>query len=386
MNRRKLLARLLNIPPMLFGLAILEDITLQPHPQVTSTTIATGQTTLQKVVADTTSYQQTIRTLWTLHDSSQVQHALEQMNADIHDLESLAVQTQGDLRYHIDELLFSYHLLAAHVVRDQRKFSLSHHHANEAVRVAKAMQDSDLIATALYTRGCTYLEWGMFGTIVKGMFQVQPEKIEAALRDLHAAKKAHTDGEKSLHPQLLARIDLHLSRAAVVLTLSKGGHVPGSALAKFDEVKELIGVQGIDDPYTRVLVTGHRASFTKGGYHSARAAGFNAAKMPGAALKELNILNALQQGAIGQDLTRHHAWLDIVSANAFLELGEFQEATRHARKALAASQDIHSITHLANLVDIHGRLLSSPYKADAEVQELGEMLRDALAARIDRNQ
>src|SRR5579864_3889226 len=54
MNRRKLIARLLNIPPMLFGLAVLEDVTLQPHPQATGAVIATGQTELQKVVADTT--------------------------------------------------------------------------------------------------------------------------------------------------------------------------------------------------------------------------------------------------------------------------------------------------------------------------------------------
>jgi hypothetical protein len=42
---------------------------------------------------------------------------------------------------------------------------------------------------------------------------VQRDKIEAASRDLDAAKKAHGDGEKNIHPQLLARIDLHLSRA-----------------------------------------------------------------------------------------------------------------------------------------------------------------------------
>jgi hypothetical protein len=168
MNRRKLIARLLNIPPMLLGLAVLEDVTIQP--QAAGTVIATGQTTLQKVVADTTKYQNNVRTLWMLHDTSQAQSALSQINADIRDLDSLEPQARGDLLYHIQELLFSYHLLAAHVVRDQRKFSLSHHHANEAVRTAKAMQDSDLIATALYTRGCSYLEWGMFGLLKGGVF------------------------------------------------------------------------------------------------------------------------------------------------------------------------------------------------------------------------
>src|SRR5579884_520255 len=132
MNRRKLIARLLNIPPMLLGLAVLEDIVLQPHPQLTSTVIATGQTTLQKVIADTTKYQNNIRTFWLLHNTSQAQSTLNSINADIQDLKRLEPQARGDLLYHIQELLFSYHLLAAHVVRDQRKFSLSYHHANEA--------------------------------------------------------------------------------------------------------------------------------------------------------------------------------------------------------------------------------------------------------------
>lgn len=385
MNRRKLLARLLNIPPMLFGLAILEDITLQPHQQTANTVIATGQTTLQKVAADTTRYQSNIRTFWTLHYSSQVQNALVQINIDIQDLESLASQAQGDLLYHIRELLFSYYLLAAKVVRDQRKFSLSHQYANEAVRVAKAMQDSDLIATALYTRGGTYLEWGMFGTLAKGVFRVQPEKIEAAIRDFENAKREPNDRQKALHPQLVGLIVVHLSRAYAILNLSKGEKVPVLTVALLDDAKDMADSQSIDDPYTRILVTGSQTGFIKGEYHSTRAAALNTAKMPGAALKELNAFETLQRGSFGKDLTRHHAWLDIVYANSFMGLREFEEATRRARKALAASQDIHSITNLANIVDIHGRLLGSPYKTDAEVQELGDMLRDALAARIDRN-
>ncbi len=385
MNRRKLLARLLNIPPMLFGLAILEDVTLQPHPQAAGTVIATGQTTLQRVVVDTTKYQNNIHTFWMLHYSSQVQSALDQINADIRDLESLAVQAQGDLLYHIHELLFSYHLLAAKVVRDQRKFGLSHRHANQTVRVAKAMQDSDLIATALYTRGCTYLEWGMFGTLETGVFQVQLDKINAAIRDFENAKREPDKGGKALHPQLVGLIVVHLSRAYAILNISKGEKVPALAVTMLDDAENMADSQSIDDPYTRILVTGSRTGFIKGEYHSTRAAAFNAAKMPGAALKELNALKALQQGSFGKDLTRHHAWLDIISANAFMGLGEFKEATRRARNALAASQDINSITNLANIVDIHGRLLNSPYKTDAEVRELGDMLREVLTARIERN-
>lgn len=373
MHRRKLIARLLHVPPMLLGLAVLEDIRIQPRES--GAAIATGQTTLQKVVADTTKYQNNIRTLWTLHDTSQVQSSFDQVNVDIRDLDSLESQTRGDLLYHIQELLFSYHLLAAHIVRDQRKFGLSHHHANEAVRVAKAMRDTDLIATALYTRGCTYLEWGMFGLLKDGVFQVQQEKIESAIADLERVKNANGASEKHLHPQLSGRIDVHLGRAYAILNISKGEQVPGFALTLLDQAEDMLEVQNIDDPYTRVLVTGHRVGFGKAGYHEARASAFNAANMPGQALRELK-MRAAQQPGVGKDLTRRHAWSDIIAANSFIRLENYEEAVKYTKSALAASQDINSITNLTNIRDIYERLSRSPYKADADIQELGDMLRD----------
>jgi tetratricopeptide (TPR) repeat protein len=302
---------------------------------------------------------------------------------DVRDLNGLESQARGDLLYHIQELLFGNHLLAAHIVRDQRKFSLSHYHVNEAVRVAKAMQDSDLTATALYTRGCTYLEWGIFGLLNKGVYQIQHEKIEASILDWENAKKIYKDEEKDMHIQLSGRIDVHLGRAYALLSVSKGEKVPGLALTLLDQAEDTAGVQNIDDSYTRALIVGERVSFTKGGYHSTRAAAFTDAKMPGAALKELNAVETLQQG-VSKDLTRRHVWLNIIAANAFLHLENFEEATKHARSALIASQDINSITNLTNVMDIYGRLLRSPYNIDVNVQELGDMLRDAFTTHIQQ--
>jgi hypothetical protein len=74
---------------MLLGLATLETITLQPHPQVTGAVTKTSYTMMPKVVVDTAKYQNNIRTLLTLHYTSQVQSKLDQINTDIRELESL---------------------------------------------------------------------------------------------------------------------------------------------------------------------------------------------------------------------------------------------------------------------------------------------------------
>jgi hypothetical protein len=63
----------------------------------------------------------------------------------------------------VQEILLGYQILATHIIRDQRRFKRAYYHANETVRIAKSMDDRDLMATALDTRGWTRLEWGMSG-------------------------------------------------------------------------------------------------------------------------------------------------------------------------------------------------------------------------------
>ena len=77
------------------------------------------------------------------------------------------------------------------------------------------MNDSDMLATALFTRGWTRLEWGLFGTMKQGVFQIQQDKISAAIRDFQAAMQVFPgqDGKEEMHPQLLGVLTVYLSRA-----------------------------------------------------------------------------------------------------------------------------------------------------------------------------
>jgi len=383
MDKRKLIARLLNIPPMLFGLATLEEVILKPHPVQAGVSLATGYTALPKVVADTTKYQSNIRTFLTLHYTSQAQSTLDQITADIRDLESLESQTRGDLQYHVQELLCSYYLLAAKVVRDQRKYKLSHHYANQAVRVAKATKDIDLIANSFYLRGCAYLEWGTHGTLTKeGVFKVQLDKITAAIRDFESAKKAGENTEKSLHPQLAGTIDMRLSQAYAAHSASTGG-VSALAITLLDEAEKYVDCESINDPYERHLVTGELFGFVKGRYHNGKARNLTIAGRSGAALKELATMEGLREGTVGKHFTREQTWLDIVASDIYMGLEQFEEATKRAKNALVVCQDIRSVANIAFIVDIHGRLLQSPYKAESDVDELGDMVQEASTKHIE---
>jgi transcriptional regulator with XRE-family HTH domain len=385
-NKRKLIARLLDIPPVLFGLAVLENVTLKPHPKIAGAVTKIGQPTLTKVTVDITKYENNVRKLVMLHDTSQVQSELDQINADIQELDNLADQARGDLLYHISEILLSDYLLVASVVRDLRKFNLSHYYANQAVRVALALGDTDLIATARYVRGCTYLEWGRNGALENGVFKVQLDKINKAIRDFVNAKQAADSSEKRLHPQIIGRIDMSLSRAYTIRSLSTGGKVPTIALTLLDEAEESADCENIDDPYERHLITGSPVGFVKGEYHNSKARGLTLAGRPGAALTELIRLSGLRQGTIGRQFTRSQIWLDIVAADTFMGLEQYKEVTERASRALVGCQDINSVAKLACIVDIHGRLLQSNYKDEPDVKELGDMIHETIPNGIEQEE
>jgi tetratricopeptide (TPR) repeat protein len=379
MNKRQTLAKLFQIPPMLFGLAVLEDLTLEPRTQNWQTFTTIKQTTLPRVTVDTTNYQANNQVIWQLHETSNALSSFRQVITDIQNLECLMSQTQGDLHYHIQEILLSDQILATHIVRDQGQFNAAYHYANAAVHVAQQMHDHDLLATALYTRGQTALEWGVFGQVAQGRLQIQQDKLQNAIRDFQTALALfpqHNRGE-SMHPQLFGLISVFLYRAQMLLAVIKKEQVPLSVFASLDSIEQTVNQQNIEDPHTRVLVTGTRTGWKQAGYLDNRATVFLIAGYSGKALQELSALEGLTEQTYKQDATRQFTWLDILKANAYMGLENFDMATQHAKKALLSCQDICSVTNMAIIADLHGRLLESRYKTSSDVLELGDILREA---------
>jgi hypothetical protein len=177
---------------------------------------------------------------------------------------------------------------------------------------------------------------------------------------------------------------MSLSRAYAIRSLSTGKEVPTLAITLLDSAEDKVGQQSIDDPYERHLLTGSIMGFVKEEYHNSKARGLTIAGIPGAALKEITTLESLREGTIGKHFTRSQIWLDIVAADTFMGLEQYQEATKRVKRVLTVCQDINSVAKLACVVDIHGRLLQSPYKDHNEVEELGDMLRETSTAQIER--
>jgi hypothetical protein len=147
-----------------------------------------------------------------------------------------------------------------------------------------------------------------------------------------------------------------------------------NALALVDQAAEMIGRDPIDDPYTRLTVTGTLSGLHLGGYALVKAGILNMAGLPNKAIIELSQLERLTEQTYRQDETRYQAWSDIAMAETLLRLEEYQEATNKAKDALVACYHINSLQNVTMITDIYSRVARSPYGTSTGAKELGDML------------
>lgn len=374
-ERRRIIARLLDIPPMLFGLAMLQDVVMQPQKEAPMEPIVVPPT-LKKVSTDIEHYEKNVRVALHIHRTSSAQGLLHDINAELRDLKGLESQARGNFLLQVRELLFSNNLLATRIMKDAREYAFAYAYANDAVQIAKSMQDGDLVATARYMRGCAKAEWGRRGIVRQGMFQLDYSKIQDAIRDFQKVLAYAHSKQGHIHPQLEGFTKLQLSRALGMIKQGPHDRRIAQAIALSDEVADLVGADPIDDFYTRSLITGTLSGLHMGGYHLGRAETFNAVGSPGKALTELNQVKKLTEGTYGGDETRYQAWFDVLMAESLIGLKEYYEAIKRAKSALIIFHTINSLRNMASVNDIYSRVAASSYGTSADVKELGDMIKE----------
>jgi tetratricopeptide (TPR) repeat protein len=375
-SRRRVIANLLKIPPILLGLASLEDLTLSAS-QGQSQPMPVKTRALKRVDIDILPYEKNIRIALRLHQTGNAHTLLRDVTADLRQLEVFKGQAKGDLLYQIGELLIGNYLLASKIERDRRNYEQAYNYANRAVLIAKHVEDEELLATAKHVRGVVKMAWGQFGALHQRIFRLDRGKIQDAMRDFQSILHMAQVRSNAIHPQLQGLTKIQLGRALGLLRLGQHGATAANALTLIDQASEAIDSEHIDDVYTRAVVIGDLSGLHLGGYLLHRANVLNALGLPGKALTELNKLHCLVESTYGKEETRMQSWRDIVLAETFLGLGEYQRATEKAKDALIACHAIHSIQNIANIVDIQGRLAaSSSYGLSTDVLELGDMIRE----------
>ncbi len=331
----------------------------------------------QKALGDILLYKRNLCLALHLHRTSTAQGLLQEVNDDIQTLEQLAHVAKGRDLYCVKEVLIGNHLLAAKIVKDQQHYEHAYRYANNAVRVAKSLEDGDLIATTKYTRGCVRLEWAQFGTVTQdGMLQLNKEKVQGAIRDFQDILDMVHRQRTPLHPQLYGFTHLQLARAYSLLQSVWDASDETNPLTLVEQAESLVASNPIEDAYTRLLITGTLSGLHWGAYHLNKTELFLAMGMQNQALTELQCLRQLTERTYSQDEIRNVAWSNVVTAEVLMALGAYPEGTDALKSALLACRSINSLQNVVTIRNLHYRLTVSSYGTSADVQEIGSMLKE----------
>lgn len=361
MNRRRAIASILNVPPVLLGLASLGNVSAEPAPFTPPITLKRNTITLD-------TYEQDARQNWALFFTSSAQKSLPQIEQSISDLTHLQKQSTGAQLLGVHEQLYSLLTLTGRIYLDQAHFNAAHKYMDAAVQITQSMPQStrsqSIAAVALYRRAMVSMEQtGRFTSVVTNKAHTKD-----AINDFEEALLLAID------PLLKGLIYKELSIAKGLMAQSKTDILVAQKI--MDKAASVIGTTDgleIRDSYDQILLLG-----TMGGFNSSWGQinqAINQINMgqPRQALEMLDDLHL--NNHISSDQTRNHAWINIIRSQAALEAKLYDLSVQHASCALSSCNDIGSTLNIGCIRDIYRHLLKSPVGASRSVIALGAALK-----------
>lgn len=369
LTRRRILAKMLDIPLQLLGLASLEMVTR--HTATDTLLQYTSASLEQTSFAELTTYEEFARIRWLLSYTGE--ETLEEVVKNILELEQYESQSSGDFQKQIWKTLNSHYQLASDIHRHRGNFSAAWNYANNAVRVTKLININDFLAAALYRRGYVSLEWSIYGNqVFLGIMNHQPEKklLNASITDFEEAII-------QARVQLKGAIYLELSRAQALLqNTSLSRHLTISAENMVNAGKN------IHDPLEQILLEGALSGLNEGMYLLGKTASLIALGRTTTAIETLDDLDELKNGkGIARNQVRRLAYADVLRAEASLGTKDYITSATRAINALQIFQDIQTTERIAWINTIH-QTLNKKCGHHPEVKRLGKMLTDHYKKRL----
>jgi tetratricopeptide (TPR) repeat protein len=368
--RRRVLALLLDIPPIALGIITLEEILLQQQKAVPTRTLAVASTEKEDTF-DLAFYKDRLKTIWDRNHITTAQDRLAQIAADMVSITTAFPYVSGDDEKEVRAVLCRYHQLYGHILRDQGRYDAAIAELEKAAILAERAENPHLLAVTLLRIGSVLRD--------RGDVTEAQAKIEAARGNNTSAnqkrRQANTDymaaiahytrirGLERIPPALngvllfdegYAQAHLaHRNRDAIfaALALLKDG---GKIIAETRSILE-------DEFSIRI---------TERTYRNTKAAALLAAGWPREALHELTDLMDLSPEG---DMTRQNAYTDYLWSQAYADLGLLDAAATPAQDALVVMKQIKSRVHILRIAGLQGQLSQLDSK-HIEVIRLGVMV------------
>jgi len=340
-KRRWILAALLDIPPVLFGLEAL--------PSVSS--IFTWES------VDVGEYRVALVQYWDALRLGVVQRSLWDIKRRITNLHHEAPFANPIEKQELFTLLCYYYILAGEIARDQMCFDEALTLLSRAITIAEEHTLYDVWAFALRQRGNAYANRGQITAGFKGFAAAQVD-FEAAACDMQAALYLQT------HLSSHRTATIALSTSATAAWTARDRQELLHAIKVIDQAKGEIG-KPADEEGIGVKLDQER-------YHLNRALAYLASPFQ-MARSPASARQALEAAIRVTEPTHKTRQADnyLLLTKSYLVEGLYPIATASAENALDLVKDINSRWGLTYIEGLYRGLRASPYGKSTEVAQLG---------------
>jgi len=345
-SRRRALVEILSIPPVLLGLASLDELQ------------QTMQKTLHSMMERTASYnldflvfEEALHSYWQTNHSNTARHSVREIKGYLTALHRVLPYQRSAEAIHTLSLLCRYHQLLANILRDQGAFVEALAQLDQALLLTKALDDDEQKAIILFRRGGVFRDRGTF------------EDKARAVADFDTARTL----ESFVSPSL---------RAAILIQAGDA-----HACIARDETDKKKSIQMIDMA-GRIVRQGilsddeHFLHIDELRYHLDRGLGLIALDWSKMALEELDLIDR----DANSRFRRRHAYADLLAAQAYADQGHYPIAASIAEDTLEVMVALNSRVNIARLARLYEQLRASSYGQNPEALRLGMKLGRAVRA------
>ncbi|MGH2507657.1 MAG: helix-turn-helix domain-containing protein [Ktedonobacteraceae bacterium] len=349
-GRRRVLADILKIPPVLLGLGSLADLMefLNHHQIVGKTPISTSTAVKSGTVKNETInlYQHAFLIYSEMHSTSTAQDAIFDIEQWIDRVKTDLAKAQTSQQPMLQRTLWNFHALSAKIYSDDlRQWGPSFDHLNAALELAQMLDSSDLKAASLYR---------------SGQIRFAQRNFVLAKRDLDGAVIYAKDARPSMQGAVFAAAGLAHS-----LTASDTASII-SAQRLLDQAEHYTESSDVADEYI--------IKFNTGKYLLEKA---DALITLGRPAKALGILDGVED-ELDPTQKRRLAYLNILRAEAYMKLKrpELDTSLLLLSDAFDVSKTIKSEFNIGYIRRMYKILAASSYGTSPTVADLGMKLRE----------
>jgi tetratricopeptide (TPR) repeat protein len=329
-SRRRMVANLLGIPPMLLlptSITDLKEFLMHYQEQGTSRLVVPN--------ASIVLYQDVVSLYETLHYTGTAQHALPTMEQWISRVKADTIRSSGPQLAQLQTNLWKFHILIARVYCDQCNYSAADKHLNHATS----------IATTNEQKSVTLLREGSTKSAQQNYLSANAQ-LQGAMKYVKLAS-----------PQLKASV----TAEAVLMQSYVGQGSANNIQNQFDNIRLMLEQDGIDT---------YHMHYDIGKTYLVEADALLSCD-PGRAITILDDAEDL----IPSDQKRRLAYLNIIRADAYIRLNKLDYATTYLTEALNESLDVSSAYNVSYITRLYNKLAESKHKNSAAVTNLGTALR-----------